>query len=167
MVSVGVSPLPETAPYSLELRGANPIILDWGPMITGILDDISRGIPMGVTAGKFHCALVEAIVSVAQRIGEKAVVLTGGCFQNVFLTEHTIRRLRHEGFSPYWHRQVPPNDGGIALGQSAAVMRGYDLERNSPGEVSIDEIGMPTPATENEGSNAPNPCSALQPNLAT
>jgi hydrogenase maturation protein HypF len=46
------------------------------------------------------------------------VVLTGGCFQNRYLTEHAVRALRAAGFRPVWHRRVPPNDGGIALGQA-------------------------------------------------
>jgi len=50
-------------------------------------------------------------------------VLTGGCFQNKYLTERTIFRLRAEGFEPFWHRQVPPNDGGIAVGQVLAAAR--------------------------------------------
>ena len=50
-------------------------------------------------------------------------MLSGGCFQNRYLTERAVKRLREEGFRPYWHQRVPPNDGGIALGQVAAVSR--------------------------------------------
>jgi hydrogenase maturation factor HypF (carbamoyltransferase family) len=49
------------------------------------------------------------------------VVLTGGCFQNRILLEGAVGRLNAEGFRPYWHQRVPPNDGGIALGQIAAA----------------------------------------------
>ena len=63
------------------------------------------------------------MVAVAKRTGQRRVVLTGGCFQNRYLTERTVRRLQAEGFQPYWHQRVPPNDGGIALGQVIAVMR--------------------------------------------
>jgi len=49
--------------------------------------------------------------------GETRVVLSGGCFQNRYLTERTVARLREAGFQPYWHQRVPPNDGGLALGQ--------------------------------------------------
>jgi hydrogenase maturation protein HypF len=51
------------------------------------------------------------------------VVLSGGCFQNRYLTERAVRRLSAEGFRPYWHQRVPPNDGGIALGQVVAAQR--------------------------------------------
>ncbi len=57
------------------------------------------------------------------RIGEKKVVLTGGCFQNAYLSSRLICRLRAQGCEPYWHRRVPTNDNGIALGQIMAAAR--------------------------------------------
>ena len=65
--------------------------------------------------------LVEMIVAVARKIGEPKFVLSGGCFQNRYLTERAIDRLRAENFRPYWHQRIPPNDGGIALGQIVAA----------------------------------------------
>ena len=56
----------------------------------------------------------------AKRFKPERVALSGGCFQNRYLTERTIRRLREEGIRPYWHQRIPPNDGGIALGQIVA-----------------------------------------------
>jgi hydrogenase maturation protein HypF len=49
------------------------------------------------------------------------VAISGGCFQNRYLLERTVTRLREEKFQPYWHRRVPANDGGIALGQVYAA----------------------------------------------
>jgi hydrogenase maturation protein HypF len=95
-------------------------IVNWEPMIRAMLEDRS---PVGIIAAKFHNTLVEAIVRVARRVGERNVVLTGGCFQNRYLTERAVLRLRNEGFKPYWHQRVPPNDGGIALGQVVAAAR--------------------------------------------
>lgn len=92
-------------------------------MIEAILADIQRGVLVGEISARFHNALAEAVVSVAQRIGEPRVVLTGGCFQNRYLTERTVRRLASEGFRPYWHQRIPTNDGGIALGQVVAALR--------------------------------------------
>jgi len=80
-------------------------------------------VPVGWIAFRFHNALIAAIAGVAQRVGLQRIVLTGGCFQNRFLLEHTVRRLEDEGFRPYWHQRVPTNDGGIALGQAAAAAR--------------------------------------------
>jgi len=60
---------------------------------------------------------------VARRMDQERVVLSGGCFQNRYLTERAIERLQQEGFRPYWHQRIPPNDGGIALGQVMATFR--------------------------------------------
>jgi hydrogenase maturation protein HypF len=96
------------------------IIIDWAPMIRQLLDDQQRHVAVEIIAAKFHNTLVEMIVAVAPRVAEKRVVLSGGCFQNKYLTERAIRRLRETGFRPYWHQRIPPNDGGIALGQAVA-----------------------------------------------
>jgi hydrogenase maturation protein HypF len=107
----------------LEPGEALPLNLDWSPMIHGILSDIDSATCAGIISAKFHNALVEAVVEVAKRIGEERVVLSGGCFQNRYLTERAVRRLQAEGFRAYWHQRVPPNDGGIALGQIVAALR--------------------------------------------
>ena len=60
---------------------------------------------------------------VAERAGVRDVALTGGCFQNRWLLSRAVARLRADGFTPHWPRWVPPNDGGIALGQVMAVAR--------------------------------------------
>ena len=98
-------------------------ILNWSPMVREILTDVERNIPIGIISAKFHNALMEGIVAVAKRAGQERVVLSGGCFQNRQLTERAVRRLQAEGFRPYWHQRVPPNDGGIALGQVVAALR--------------------------------------------
>ena len=92
-------------------------------MIEAILADVQQGVSVGIISAKFHNALVEGIVAVAKRAGQERVVLSGGCFQNRYLTERAVRRLQAEGFRPYWHQRVPPNDGGIALGQVVAALR--------------------------------------------
>jgi hydrogenase maturation protein HypF len=114
--------------YQFNISGtgqsdAAPFILDWQPVIEGVLADLKRGRPVGEISAKFHNALVEAIIGVARRVGERRVALTGGCFQNRYLTERTVTRLEQEGFRAYWHQRVPPNDGGIALGQILAARR--------------------------------------------
>jgi hydrogenase maturation protein HypF len=98
-------------------------VVDWEPMVLEILDDLKQGISAGILATKFHNTLAEMIVGVAGQIGEERVVLTGGCFQNRYLTERAVQRLEAEGFRPYWHQRIPPNDGGIALGQVFAAAR--------------------------------------------
>jgi hydrogenase maturation protein HypF len=93
-------------------------IVDWEPMILEILDDLKKEVAIGEISAKFHNTLTEIIVNIAKGIREERVVLTGGCFQNRYLTERTVQRLQTEGFRPYWHQRVPPNDGGISLGQA-------------------------------------------------
>jgi hydrogenase maturation protein HypF len=111
-----------------ELPASRPVpcgstILDWGPMARAIIKDVRSGTHPAIISAIFHNTLVRAIVKMALRTGEEKVVLTGGCFQNRYLTENTIHCLRTAGFRPYWHQRVPPNDGGIALGQAAAANR--------------------------------------------
>ena len=103
--------------YGWTVAGRDPFVIDWGPMMRELLQDVRRGAALGVMAATFHNTLADIIVEIAGRIGQERVVLSGGCFQNRYLTERTISRLRGAGFQPYWHRRVPPNDGGIALGQ--------------------------------------------------
>ena len=103
-------------------------IIDWQLIIEAIIADISHDILLGEVAAKFHNTLVEIIINVAQKIGEKQVVLTGGCWQNRYLTERAIQRLQQEKFHPYWHQHIPPNDGGIALGQIIAACRFANYE---------------------------------------
>jgi hydrogenase maturation protein HypF len=112
----------ETYSLSLVTRHLS-LVLDWSPMIEVILADVKRGVSVGEISAKFHNTLVEAIIAIAKRVGQNRVMLSGGCFQNRYLTERAVRRLQAEGFRPYWHQRVPPNDGGIALGQVVAALR--------------------------------------------
>ena len=110
--------------YNLSLVTRHPSHeLDWSPMIEAILADVRQGVSVGIISAKFHNALAEGIVAVAQHASQNRVALSGGCFQNRYLTERVVRRLSAEGFRPYWHQRVPPNDGGIALGQVIAAWR--------------------------------------------
>lgn len=112
----------------IALRDAGEYLeLDWAPMLDGLLDGLARGVPADALARGFHAALAGAVVAVARRVGLREVGLTGGCFQNALLCAETAGRLRDAGFHPHRHRLVPPNDGGVALGQAAWAMR---KERN-------------------------------------
>jgi len=95
--------------------------VDWAPMVAAIEEDRRSGLTVAGIAKRFHNTLTEMIVTVAKREGLRRVCLTGGCFQNLSLAERTIERLAATGFTPYWHQRVPPNDGGIALGQLVAA----------------------------------------------
>jgi len=109
--------------YGLAIDEKDKLVIDWEPMVRQILADLEQRVPIGRITARFHNTLVEVIVEVAYRIGEERVVLTGGCFQNGYLAERAVRRLEAQGFRPYWHQRVPPNDGGMALGQIFAAVR--------------------------------------------
>jgi len=118
------------ASYPFTVSAGTPYVLDWQPTVEQILSGMRDGEPVGSIAARFHNTLAEMVVAVARRAGEARVVLTGGCFQNQYLAERCIARLTEEGFRPYWHQRVPPNDGGIALGQvvgAAAAIRSADV----------------------------------------
>jgi hydrogenase maturation protein HypF len=100
---------------------ATGLRIDWEPMARDIIADLASGVPAPVVAARFHNTLAGMIAAVAVRTGERRVALTGGCFQNRILCETAIRRLKEAGFSVYWHQRVPPNDGGISLGQALAA----------------------------------------------
>ena len=99
------------------------LALDWAPMVRRMVAEVRSGTAGPLISARFHNTLAEMMVWVARHLGLEKIVLSGGCFQNRYLTERAIRRLREEGFRPYWHQRVPPNDGGIALGQVVAVAR--------------------------------------------
>ncbi len=110
--------------YKFDLRNnADSICIDWAPMVRAIVSDLQQQTPSAEIAVKFHNTLAEMMVRVAAISGEQRIVLSGGCFQNRYLTERAVERLQQEGFQPYWHQRVPPNDGGIALGQVMAASR--------------------------------------------
>ena len=120
--------------YAFQVERPGPdeapqvFVVQWAGIVRGILHDVSSGVFVADISAKFHNTLAEAICAVAQLVGEQRVVLTGGCFQNAYLTERTVGRLEEEGFRPYWHQRIPPNDGGIALGQLVAAARARQEE---------------------------------------
>ncbi len=91
---------------------------DWGPLISAVMADKIAGVPVPRIAARFHNALVEWILEVAASAKLKQIVLSGGVFQNRYLTERAAGMLESRGFQVYTHQRVPPNDGGIALGQA-------------------------------------------------
>jgi hydrogenase maturation protein HypF len=122
---------------SIPAREGSAIEIDWAATLQGILKDreVAKSVP--VISAKFHNTLVEMIVTVARRVKEQQVVLTGGCFQNKYLLEKAIARLQAERFYPYWHQQIPPNDGGIALGQIVAASRNMQAQETNPEHLNF------------------------------
>ncbi|MGI8956597.1 MAG: carbamoyltransferase HypF [Chthoniobacterales bacterium] len=103
--------------YPFILRETMPLVIEWEPAIRALLKDRREKIGPGLIAARFHNMLVDAILAVARHFDRTRIALSGGCFQNRYLTERAIDQLRTAGYQPYWPQRVPPNDGGIALGQ--------------------------------------------------
>lgn len=93
---------------------------DWRPVVAAIVGDVLAGMPTPEIAAGFHRAVARLIDDVRQRLAPRAsaVGLTGGVFQNALLVEHSLARLRAAGRDVLLHHLVPPNDGGLALGQA-------------------------------------------------
>jgi hydrogenase maturation protein HypF len=94
--------------------------LDWRPVIRGILDDLSNGVPQCTVAMRFHRSLANGIGSVARRFSDHPIVLCGGCFYNRVLTELVAERISPESRlgTP---GVIPVGDGGLAAGQLAVA----------------------------------------------
>ena len=105
-------------PYPFALTTGAPIIVDWRPALHALVADARAGRAAADIAAAFHSGLAAAIVEVADRVGEETVVLAGGCFQNARLVEETERRLARAGRRVFRAEAVPPNDGGLSLGQA-------------------------------------------------
>ena len=121
-------------PYAMSLnREHYPWTIDTRPMIREIASETIEGQAAGSVARCFHdsvALMIEAVCSeIRRRNGVDQVCLSGGVFQNFTLLAGAARLLRQSGFQVFLHSQVPPNDGGISLGQ--AVIGAAFLERNN------------------------------------
>lgn len=115
--SVPTADMAEQDAYRLVLSNTQPVVADWEPLVRRVLADREAGVSVGQIALRFHEALAQWAVATAQRCRCAHVLLTGGCFQNGLLTRLVQRRLADAGFDVRMHHDVPPGDGGIALGQ--------------------------------------------------
>jgi hydrogenase maturation protein HypF len=117
----------ERGEYGFELISNEVLVIDPTLIIAGILYDIKKGLDASIISSKFHNTVVNFILQVVKEIRErrniKKVALSGGVFQNRLLLEQVKIRLRDENFLPLLHTKVPPNDGGISLGQAVIAGR--------------------------------------------
>jgi hydrogenase maturation protein HypF len=125
----------ETGSYLSELYKEDDLgILDPFPMVRQVIGDARGGIAPAVIAARFHNGLVNLLAGATQRLametGLNRVALSGGVFQNAYLSFHLEEKLRRKGLEVYIHTQLPANDACIALGQ--AIIGGQRLQGAAP-----------------------------------
>ncbi|HXX91983.1 MAG TPA: carbamoyltransferase HypF [Planctomycetota bacterium] len=119
---------PSGAPgsYPVEIAPAGQVRI--GPIISGLLRDLERGEAPSDVARRFHRTVTEIIrrmcLGLREETGIDQVVLSGGVFMNELVLTESLSVLAQEGFVVHRHRLVPPNDGGLALGQLAVAAAG-------------------------------------------
>jgi hydrogenase maturation protein HypF len=121
--------VPSGANAAAELAGAGvdggaaaaAFRIGWQPVIAAVVSDVVSGVPPALIAARFHAGVAAMIVEVCTQLraggAGETVGLTGGVFQNAVLTAQASAALAAAGFRAVMHRVVPPNDGGLALGQ--------------------------------------------------
>lgn len=110
--------------YEWAMHEENGLVeLDWRPLLKAVDADLLNGVSGGCIARKFHESLVNLAFDVAERFCQERLVLGGGCFQNSFLLEGLTGMAQSRGCQLSLPQRVPCNDGGISLGQVAAVVR--------------------------------------------
>jgi hydrogenase maturation protein HypF len=119
--TIAAEGMAESYPFALE--GDTAVgTLDFRPAIERIVAEVRAGTPAPTIAARFHNTMAEAIVEVCRRLRAEEklnrVCLSGGTFQNMKLLARTLAGLRRLDFEVFIHARVPPNDGGIALGQA-------------------------------------------------
>jgi hydrogenase maturation protein HypF len=114
-----------TYPYLVH---GEPLQFDYAPMVMAILQDLHDRVSPAIISATFHNTLVAGLVDIACLLRNQypemvKVVLTGGCFQNHYLLERSIKQLQQHDFLVGCHHQLPSNDGGISVGQIVAALR--------------------------------------------
>jgi len=114
-----------TTHYPFEIESSEPWQIDMRPAIREIANEVRRGAPAAVVSARFHNTMAVLIAEVCLRLRRSdrlnRVCLSGGTFQNVFLLSRSVAALRRRGFEVFLHSKVPPNDGGLSLGQAVVA----------------------------------------------
>ena len=114
---------PDVRRYPVEIGEGTPAMIEFSPVVEAVVSDLLAGRQPSLVSAAFHRWVADATVAASQQAREltglTAVALSGGVFQNRRLVELLVPDLEQSGFDVVRHRQVPPNDGGIALGQAA------------------------------------------------
>ena len=108
--------------YRFDLVENDTILINWKNLIRAVANDVLGEVPIPIISAKFHNSVANLILNLSLKMREKfnlnKIALSGGCFQNVALLQKSIKLLTENDFEVFTHRKVPPNDGGLALGQA-------------------------------------------------
>jgi hydrogenase maturation protein HypF len=114
---------PDVPAYPFAIQAGRPFLLDVGPTLIALVEDLQRGATASRAAGRFQRAIAELLLAACHAVrashGLTTVALSGGVFQNRLLLSTLLALLERDGFAAYTNRRVPPNDGGLSLGQAA------------------------------------------------
>jgi len=111
---------------ALQVEGEYPFaisssLIDPQPLLAEILEDLKKKTDTALMAARFHRSVVNMVQQICERLRQETgidqVALSGGVWQNMLLLRSAVRALETAGFQVLTHRQTPPNDGCIALGQ--------------------------------------------------
>jgi hydrogenase maturation protein HypF len=115
----------ERAAYPAAISGGSPLRVSGADLMRAAAEDLLAGVPPPVIAARLHNGVAAMISRVCLRLRERSglstVALSGGVFQNLLLLDTVVRLLEDDGFRVLVHARVPPNDGGISLGQAVVV----------------------------------------------
>jgi hydrogenase maturation protein HypF len=109
----------DAPPLELVVTDGAPFEIDLRPAIRELVHELRRDASPALLAARFHATMAHAVLLAARRTDARTVALTGGCFQNRRLLEQATSRLETAGIEVLVHHRVPPNDGGLSLGQAA------------------------------------------------
>jgi len=102
--------------YPTRLIEADCLILDWQPSLSGVLSDLKQHSREQIAAN-IHHSLADWVFIIAEKTQSSGLVLSGGCFQNAYLVEAIVNAKQAQHYTLFRHATIPPNDGGLALGQ--------------------------------------------------
>ena len=102
--------------YPIRVIEAECLLLDWQPLLTGVLADLNH-ISREEIAARIHHSLANWVFAIAEKTNATRLVLSGGCFQNAYLVDAIVHAQQAQDYQLFRHATIPPNDGGLALGQ--------------------------------------------------
>ncbi|HQU86909.1 MAG TPA: hypothetical protein PKY59_27490, partial [Pyrinomonadaceae bacterium] len=113
--------------YKFDFIENETILIDYRNLVKDLVADVRQNLDVSIISAKFHNAVAELTLDLSLKFRNKLnlnkVALSGGCFQNVSFLKKAVNLLNRNDFEALIHSKVPPNDGGLALGQAVIAAR--------------------------------------------